>query len=220
MNTNAHSSVNNRAVNMSYHPYRLQSIEDERRLLQKMLVLQDRVRMAREKDRRLKSSQTSHYKKMFQPITNSLNQLKVSQVPKVDSSTSTAEPLPTEKIEPDENIEPDEMIEPDELIEPDEKNEPKEIENDEDDSVTIKNNPGEMYLKAVNSIPERLRDDGVFGLNLKTKRIGDYTYMVDGNTLHIVNDDGEVRSYVIEDYKLWQLLLVKRPNDIRLKLFE
>ena len=77
-----------------------------------------------------------------------------------------------------------------------------------------------MYLKAVNSIPERLRDDGVFGLNFKTKRIGDYTYMVNGNTLHIVNDDGEVRSYVIEDYKLWQLLLVKRPNDIRLKLTE
>ena len=130
----------------------------------------------------------------------------------MDSSTSTAEPLPTEKIEPDE------MIEPDELIEPDEKNGPKEIENDEKDSDVIKNNPGAMYLRAVKSIPDRFRDDGVFGLNLKTKRIRDYTYLVDGNTLHIMDKEKQVRSYVIDDSKLWQLLLIMRPKDIGLQL--
>ena len=57
---NVHSSFNFGVVNMSYHPYRLQSIEDERRLLEKMLTLQDKVRKAKEKERRLKSSQSSH----------------------------------------------------------------------------------------------------------------------------------------------------------------
>ena len=39
-----------------------------------------------------------------------------------------------------------------------------------------------------------------------------------GNTLHVIDQDDQVRSYVIEDYDLWRLLLVKRPNDIGLKL--
>ena len=75
---------------MSYHPYRLQSIEDETRLLQKMFALQGKVRRAKEKERRLKTTQSSHYTKMFQPITNSLKKLQtVKPVLNVDTSTST-----------------------------------------------------------------------------------------------------------------------------------
>ena len=192
---------------MSYHPYRLQSIDDERRLLQKMLVLQDRVRIAREKKSRLKATQTSHYTKMFQPITNSLKQLKAPQVVKADTSTSTVEFLPDEKYEPEEKIEPVEEIEP-EVVE----------SWKDEDSTTIEDNPGEMYLNAKRSIPKKSRDDGVFGLNVKNNRIGDYTYLVDGNTLHIINKEKQVRSYVIDDSKLWQLLLIMRPKDIGLQL--
>lgn len=74
---------------MSYHPYRLQSIENERHLLEKLLTLEDKVRVARENERRLKSSQSSHYTKMFQPITNSLKQLNPSHIVKAHISTST-----------------------------------------------------------------------------------------------------------------------------------
>ena len=78
---------------MSYHPYRLQSIEDERRLLEQMLSLQDKVRVSRERERRLKSTQSSHYTKMFQPITNSLKNLQTAKpVVKMTTSTSTDDP--------------------------------------------------------------------------------------------------------------------------------
>ena len=59
---------------MHYHPGRFQSINNERRLLKKMLTLHNKVRVAREKERRLNSSQSSHYSRIFEPITNSLKQ--------------------------------------------------------------------------------------------------------------------------------------------------
>ena len=72
--------------------------------------------------------------------------------------------------------------------------------------------------EALNSIPTNARDDGIFGLNVTTKRIGDYSFLVTGNTLQIRDHDDHVRSYVIDDYDLWRLLLVKRPKEIGVKL--
>ena len=59
---------------MHYHPGRFQGIKNERRLLKKMLTLYNKVRVAREKERCLNSSQSSHYSRIFEPITNSLKQ--------------------------------------------------------------------------------------------------------------------------------------------------
>ena len=76
---------------MAYHPYRVQSIEDETRLLQQMLTLGDKVRVAREKDRRLKNNQSRYYSRMFQPITNYLKQL--TKPVHVSSSTTDEQPV-------------------------------------------------------------------------------------------------------------------------------
>ena len=174
---------------MSYHPYRLQSIEDEKNLLEEMLDLQNKVRVAREKERHLKSNQSTHYSRIFQPITNSLKQLQTTKNPvvKLDASTYTEEP-----------------------------SENKTEESTEFDD--IKDDPGELYITALASIPTKSRDDGIFGLNAETGRIGDYSFFVNGNSLFIMDHGDLVKSYVIDDYELWQLLLVKRPNDIGLKL--
>ena len=187
-----HSGVSIGTVNMSYHPYRVQSIEDEKRLLEKMLYLESKVRLARENDRHLKATQSSHYTKMFQPITNSLKQLQPTKPEiKVNASTST------DHLEAVDNSDKDDEL---------------------DDEKDIKDDPGDLYKDALASIPARSRDDGIFGLNDETKHIGDYSFFVDGNTLHIMDHGGLVKSYVIDDYELWQLLLIKRPNDIGLKL--
>ena len=198
-----HSSVSLDTVNMSYHPYRLQSIEDETRLLEKMLDLQGKVRSAREKERHLKSTQSSHYTKMFQPITNSLKQLStIKPVVKVNTSTSTDENTVKNKLDEDKKYDKDEPYD----------------DSDELDDETVNDDPGDLYMDALASIPQKSRDDGIFGLNVQTGRIGDYFFVVNGNTLYIM-DDGEIlKSYVIDDYDLWRLLMVKRPNDIGLKL--
>ena len=200
---------------MSYHPYRLQSIEDERRLLEEMLALQGKVRVAREKDRRLKSSQSSHYTKMFQPITNSLKQLKPSQVAKVEISTSTDEPDVKDELDEDDDDQYDDSkkYELNDIVVKDKPDEKFKL-----NDVIVKNNPGELYKEALNSIPTKARDDGVFGLDVATKHIGNYTFMVDEDTLHVIDDDDQVRSYIIDDYDLWRLLLAKRPKEIGLKL--
>ena len=175
---------------MSYHPYRLQSIEDETRLLQKMFALQGKVRRAKEKERRLKTTQSSHYTKMFQPITNSLKKLQtIKPVVNVDTSTST-------------DHEDEKYDDIDELT----------------DEKGIKSDPGDLYIDALASIPQLSRDDGVFGLNIESDHIGDYFFVVNGNTLFIMDHEDVLKSYVIDDFQLWQLLLVKRPKDIGLKL--
>ena len=177
---------------MSYHHCRVQSIEDEKRLLEKMLYLESKVRLARENDRYLKATQSSHYTKMFQPITNSLKQLQTAK-PEIKVNASTSTDHLEDMDNPDKN---------DEL----------------DGEKDIKDDPGDLYQAASASIPTRSRDDGIFGLNDETKRIGDYSFFVDGNTLYIMDHGELVKSFVIDDYELWQLLLIKRPKDIGLEL--
>lgn len=188
---NVHSSFNFGVVNMSYHPYRLQSIEDERRLLEKMLTLQDKVRKAKEKERRLKSSQSSHYTEMFQPVTNSIKNLQQRNVKVTDNQTSMVQSDTLEKPETfDEKLE---------------------------DEESFKFEPGELFKTALESIPVRQRDDGVLGINTFTNRIGDYDVKINGDILQ-ASKNGEIKSFVITDLELWKLLLVQRPNDIALRL--
>ena len=73
---------------MRYH-VGFQSIWNRRRLLKEMLALQSKDRAARERKRQLESAQQSRYTQIFEPITNSLKQLKPFQVVKVDASTNT-----------------------------------------------------------------------------------------------------------------------------------
>ena len=179
---------------MSYHPYRVQSIEDEKRLLEKMLQLESKIRFAREKERYLKTSQSAHYSKIFLPITSSLKHLQTKKpAVQLNSSTST-----------DQSI--DVMHDTG-----------KDVELDENKNIPG-NDPGDLFKLALASVPTKSRDDGIFGLNVTTKRIGDFSFVVDGNTLHIMDHEEQVKSFLINDINLWKLLLVKRPNDIGLKL--
>ena len=74
---------------MQYHTG-FQNILNKRRLLKKMLDLQDKVRMDKEIERREGIAQRNHYSRIFQPITNSINQLtetKPTPMVKFDASS-------------------------------------------------------------------------------------------------------------------------------------
>ena len=77
--------------------------------------------------------------------------------------------------------------------------------------------PGALYLQALDSIPIKSLDDGVFGLNIHTQSIGNNSFYVDNNSLIVENkDDGTIQTFDINDFVLWQLLLVKRPHEVGL----
>ena len=79
--------------------------------------------------------------------------------------------------------------------------------------------PGELYFRALDTIPVRLIDDGLFGLNIKTGEIGNNRFSVGGDRLTIQNKiNGSVKIFDIKDIDLWRLLLVLRPSAIKLNL--
>ena len=195
---------------MSYHPYRVRSIEDETRLLEQMISLQNRIRVSKENQRRVKSSQNSAYTRMFQPVTDSLKKLQPTKPPvKVEVSTSTPGPDDVEKEDDGKHESSDDAAE-----EPVVKNFAEEFDENE--------GPGDLFRRVLQSIPERSRDDGVFGLDVKKHRIGDYNFVVNGNDLYVFdpdsNDPNDSVTYTIVDPDLWKLLLVQRPKDIKLEL--
>ena len=166
---------------MSYHPYRVRSIDDETRYLQEMLRLEDKVRLAKENEMRLKSTQNNRYAKMFQPVTNTLKQLRPVKTPlKVETSTSTD----SDAIHPD-NVSHE------------------SVAKDPADEFDENEGPGDLFRRVLQSIPERSRDDGVFGLDVKNHRIGDYGFEVNGNELYVYdpdsNDPNDSDTYTIDD---------------------
>ena len=187
---------------MSYHTYRIDSLHDETRMMKEMIAVRDRVRVAKEKERRSKSEQTRRYTQMFSPITNSLKRMKSSQVPTVENSTNTDTPYYADNPQSVDaassthsNAVPD--------------------EEDEEKHVAI---AGDLFMQALDSVPASKRSDGAFGLDTETQSIGDRAYFVDGDVLNVVDVKEQVVSrFEITDLQLWQLLLVKRPSSIHLK---
>ena len=176
---------------MSYHSLRLNSIDNEKHLLTEIAHLQDRIRRGEENTHNLKVAEEKHYTKVFRPITTSLSNLKKASLSNVVGNVHNAG-------------------------------------NDDDDSddggadveeeAKIKLEPGEsLYSAALSSIPKKDRDDGVLGLNVAAKKIGDYKWRVDRDTLYIINDKEQVRSKKIENYDLWRLLLSQTPKNITVK---
>ena len=76
--------------------------------------------------------------------------------------------------------------------------------------------PGDLYKQALSEIPRKFRDDGMLGLN-NAHQIGDYTYEVRGNTLHLSKDDDH-KEFEINNLDLWKLLIVGNPSKIHLQL--
>jgi hypothetical protein len=143
---------------------------------------------------------------MFQPVTDSLKKLQPTKPPvKVEVSTSTPGPDDTHwKHESSDDAAEEPVV----------KNFAEEFDENE--------GPGDLFRRVLQSIPERSRDDGVFGLDVKKHRIGDYSFVVNGNDLYVYdpdsNDPNDSVTYTIVDPDLWKLLLVQRPKDIKLEL--
>ena len=91
--------------------------------------------------------------------------------------------------------------------------EPKVEEVDADEK------PGELFRRALESIPSAKQDDGVFGLNVKTNEIGNNNFSIKGNILMVQNKDTNVvKPFPINELDLWRLLLAQRPISIGMYL--
>ena len=183
---------------MSFHLYRVNRLADEEKLLRQQLKMENDIRKHRERKRQSKTVASQKYSRIFEPVTKSLDELK-----DIQKSTDTVNPHADENlIDLDDNKAIENLIDLDDV--PITKDEAEE-------------KPGELFLEAIASIPVRYLDDGVFGLNIKTGKIGSYTFSVRGNRLTVQSVDS-IKHYDIDDYDLWRLLLVTRPNQIGLDL--
>ena len=172
-----------------FHP--IHTIEDRERMVKKMLSLQTQIRTKRKKERLVDKSRNQKYAKIFEPITRTLKDL--SDIP---PSKSTENLIDTETPPVDDLID----LKPDVV---------EKREADEEQP-----NPGELYRATLKMIPLKDRDDGTFGLNTDTQKIGDYAFTVDGNLLKVINDDdADKREYVIDDIQVWIILLAKAPGN-------
>ena len=187
-----------------YH--RVNSLADEERLLQQVLELQSQIRAKREQMRKRKTHDDEKYTKIFAPLTKTIKQLTPTQV-------TSAAPVNTNELETKEETEPEE-VESEEKIEPDE----VELKHEPWDANILE--PGELYKEALSTIPRRDRDDGMLGLNSSIHHIGNYTYKVSGNVLHVSENGNsdEYKRFVVTNLDLWKLLIVLNPSKIRLKL--
>ena len=174
--------------NMSF--FKVNALKDEERLLENMVRIRGEIRAEREKKRKAAASSSEKYSKIFQPVTNSIKQLQQQGLPGgLPGGIPPAPPSPT--LSPPPSIKEEEKF----FVEP--------------------NN--ETYRQALMNTPEELRSDGVLGLNTETHTIGDYYYEVEGDILYC-NNDYDTAEFHIDSLDLWQLLLVKNPARIELKL--
>ena len=172
---------------MSYfHP--IKTIEDQERLLKTVLALQTQIRTKRKKNRLADKSRSTKYAKIFEPITRTLKDL--GDVPVKTSHLLNAD-VPTTNNDLVDLLSPDAV---------------KVKHEDEDEG------PGELYRAALRAVAVDDRDDGRFGLNTITEKIGDYIFTVDGNTLKLINDEDVEHEIVIDDIYTWIILLAKSPG--------
>ena len=171
---------------MSYfHP--IKRVEDRERMLERILSLQTQVRTKREKDQLASSSRNQKYTKIFEPITKTLEH--IADIPTPSKKNLLDTDVPTTN---------NDLVD---LISP-------EIIKKEEEEAS----PGELYRSALRIVSVNDRDDGTFGLNTNTQKIGDYTFTIDGDTLNVTNDDGDDQEFIIDDIEEWIVLLAKSPG--------
>ena len=157
---------------MSYHFYRIDSLANEKRLLREKLRMENQIRMNREKNRHSRAAQSQRYSRMLEPVTNSLEELKNTQKSTVVKPHHEENLIDLDDYQLDVNDDGD-GDDTSLQLKPLMSDDLKDIEVEEE-------KPGELYLQAVNSIPQRYLDDGVFGLNIKTGTIGNNPFSVSG----------------------------------------
>ena len=67
------------------------------------------------------------------------------------------------------------------------------------------------YHKAIKTIPVYNRDDGKFGLNVKSNTIGGFPYTVTGNRLSVDVGAETNKIFDIEDVDVWKWLIIRNP---------
>ena len=174
---------------MSYHC--VNSAAERARLLEEMLQLQARIRTQKEKQRLIKTNQSSRYAKIFEPVTKTMEKLSKPAV-EVPLGEVPVKDIPVVS----------DLID---FKEPTIKNEEEDEESEEEE---------DLFDSVLQTIPVSLRDDGIFGLNVYNDRIGSHEFRVIDNVLIVEG----VKGFHITDPDLWRLLLVKNPNSISLKL--
>ena len=199
---------------MSYF-HRIKTIEDRKRFLNEILLLQTQIRVKREKARLSTNSQNEQYTKIFEPITNSIKSLKEISVAATTTNDKTHDKknlidFNHDLIDTPVNDDVYDTLPQQPLIPMDAETYEKEEEEGEKYRPHVS-----LYKTALVNVPVKSRDDGVFGLNAKTQRFGDNTYSVDGNTLKVTNDeDGFESVFVINDINVWIILLAQRPASL------
>lgn len=174
---------------MSFHIYRIDRLADEKRLMEEKLKMENQIRKKREKNNKLKTAENEKYKRMFEPVTKSINEARL---------TIPAESAPIIK---------------DEIK--DENHEVRKMEEEKSSilyTTAIDTIPTSMLDDGVFGLfhTDEERDSGWIGNN---------KFHVQGNTLIAENlEDGRVKSFEIESIELWKLLLVKNPKKIHLNL--
>lgn len=71
-----------------------------------------------------------------------------------------------------------------------------------------------LYQKALQIIPKKARDDGVFGLDSGRRQVSGRPYWVEGNLLLVNNEDGTISEIEINDLDVWLILLSQNPTKI------
>ena len=95
----------------------------------------------------------------------------------------------------------------------------QEVKEEEEDEKFFAEPNNELFRQALYEVPEKLRSDGVLGLDTATHTIGDYEYEVEGNKLRCTHENsGNEVVFEVDSLELWMLLLVKNPARIQLKL--
>ena len=162
---------------------REEMIKKKIRILEEIIGEETKIRTQKERERLKHQFRNEQYTTIFEPITKTLKSLAGVQYQKRED-------------------EPDLMDEPN----PDLMDEPNLM-----DLTTLEPTAVSLYKTALDSIPRKLRDDGIFGLDWKHHKIGNYYFYVLGNTLFAEKHDVK-RAFNINDINVWKLLLEQRPN--------
>ena len=159
--------------------------EDQEELLKNILETKNKIRTQREKKRLEKEKLNLKYGMLMNPITK-----------KIESIINKPPTLPTVVPEP----EPESEL-----------HEPTQME-----SITADPQPlnKSEYQKALDSIEEENRDDGLLGIDPKSNTIHGMPFTVDGNTLTVTTKTGEVRIPNVKP-NTWKLLIAKNPDQLQ-----
>ena len=199
-------------------------------MLKQVLSAENQIRLKKENEREVNNIQSHQYAKIFEPVTESLKTSVKEATPHPPTVKTHHQGTVGKLIDLEEGNIMDSSIDSHlPLSLSPERSEKSKREGEESVNPSIKAEqheaiqkneaPGTIFLSALESIPIASRDDGVFGLNVKSNRIGSYRFSIHGNTLHVFDENGNAFKQIpIHDYKTWQLLLVKRPRDIGLEL--